>query len=65
MGVKRGNLKLISELLLPSFVPNYMLIKVKKEGLNKKKKRTERERRRIDRERRTKRKNTRLWEILA
>ena len=28
-GVKRGNLKLISELLLPSFILNHMLIRVK------------------------------------
>ena len=28
-GIKRGNLKLISGLLLPSFILNYMLIRVK------------------------------------
>ena len=48
MGVKRGNLKLISGLLLPSFTLDYMLIRVKKEGLNKKnrknKEKTEKER---------------------
>ena len=32
MGVKRGNLKLISGLLLPSFILNYMLIRVKERG---------------------------------
>ena len=44
MGVKRGNLKLISGLLLPSFILNYILIRVKKEGLNKKIERTKRKR---------------------
>ena len=48
MGVKRGNLKLISGLLLSSFILNYILIRVKKEGLNKKnrknKEKTEKER---------------------
>ena len=44
MGVKRGNPKLISGVLLPSFILNYILIRVKERGLNKKKKkRTERE----------------------
>ncbi len=32
LGVKRGNLKLISGLLLPSFILNYMLIRVKERG---------------------------------
>ena len=32
MGVKRGNLKLISGLLLPSFILNYILIRVKERG---------------------------------
>ena len=32
LGVKRGNLKLISGLLLSSFVLNYMLIRVKERG---------------------------------
>ena len=31
-GVKRGNLKLISGLLFPSFILNYMLIRVKERG---------------------------------
>ena len=31
-GVKRGNLKLISGLLLPSFILNYMLIRVIERG---------------------------------
>ena len=48
MGVKRGNLKLISGALLPSFILNYILIRVKKEGWNKKnrknKEKTEKER---------------------
>ena len=44
MGVKRGNPKLISVVLSPSFILNYILIRVKERGLNKKKKkRTERE----------------------
>ena len=44
MGVKGGNPKLISGVLLPPFILNYILIRVKERGLNKKKKkRTERE----------------------
>ena len=44
MRVKRGNPKLISGVLLPPFILNYILIRVKERGLNKKKKtRTERE----------------------
>ena len=44
MGVKIGNLKLISGSLLPSFILNYILIRVKERGLNKKIERTRRER---------------------
>ena len=36
MRVKRGNLKLISGVLLPPFILNYILIKVKERGWNKK-----------------------------
>ena len=36
MGVKRGNLKLISGALLPSFVLNYILIRIKERGFWKK-----------------------------
>ena len=43
MGVKRGNPKLISGVLLPSFILNYILLRVKGRGLNKKIKRTRRE----------------------
>ena len=44
MRVKRGNPKLISGVLLPPSILNYILIRVKERGLNKKKKkRTERE----------------------
>ena len=44
MRVKRGNPELISGVLLPPFILNYILIRVKERGLNKKKKkRTERE----------------------
>ena len=44
MRVKQGNPKLISGVLLPPFILNYILIRVKERGLNKKKKkRTERE----------------------
>ena len=44
MRVKRGNPKLTSGVLLPPFILNYILIRVKERGLNKKKKkRTERE----------------------
>ena len=32
LGVKRGNLKFISGALLPSFILNYMLIRVKERG---------------------------------
>ena len=32
LGVKRGNLKLISGALLPSFILNYMLIRIKERG---------------------------------
>ena len=55
MGVKRGNLKLISGALLPSFILNYILIRVKERGWNKKNKKgqreTEKERERVERER--------------
>ena len=37
MGVKRGNLKLISGSLLLSFILNYILIRVKERGFNKEK----------------------------
>ena len=58
MGVKGDNLKLISGLLLSSFILNYMLIRVKEKGLNKKKKKnTERGRNDRLRER-----GTQLWE---
>ena len=33
LGVKRGNLKLISGALLPSFILNYIPIRVKERGL--------------------------------
>ena len=33
LGVKRGNLKLISGALLPPFILNYILIRVKERGL--------------------------------
>ena len=46
MGVKRGNLKLISGLLLPSFILNYMLIRVKERGFFNKKNRKNKERER-------------------
>ena len=50
MGVKRGNLKLISGLLLPSFILNYILIRVKiKRVLIKRKIERTRERGRIER----------------
>ena len=50
--VKEDNLKLISGLLLSYFILNYMLIRLKERGLNKKnRKNREREKRSIDRER--------------
>ena len=50
MGVKGYNLELISGLLLSSFILNYMLIRVKERGLNKKnRKNREREKRSIKR----------------
>ena len=51
MRVKRGNPKLISGVLLPSFILNYILIRVKERGLNKKIKRTRREREKRSRRR--------------
>ena len=55
MGVKIGNLKLISGLLLPPFILNYILIRVKERGWNKKnrknKEKTEKEREQVERER--------------
>ena len=45
MGVKRGKLELISGLLLPFFILNYMIIRVKERGFDKKnRKNKERER---------------------
>ena len=51
MGVKRGNLKLISGLLLPPFILNYMLIRVKERGFWIKKIERTRERERKSNER--------------
>ena len=66
MGVKRGNLKLISGLLLPSFIINYILIRVKKEGLNKENRKNKRKREKVERERGSnERKNTKLEKLLA
>ena len=62
MGVKRGNLKLISGALLPSFILNYILIRVKERGLNKKNKKN-REREKNDRERGETKRKTKLWGI--
>ena len=56
MGVKRGNLELISGLLLPSFILNYMLIRVKERGFGIRKiERTKRERERESNEKEEKR----------
>ena len=62
MGVKRGNLELISGLLLPSFILNYMLIRVKERGLNKKN-RKNRETEKNDRERGETKRKTKPWGI--
>ena len=51
MRVKRGSPKLISGVLLPSFILNYILIRVKERGLNKKIERTRREREKRSRRR--------------
>ena len=65
MGVKRGNLKLISGALVPSFILNYTLIREKKEGLNKEnRKNKEKERETIERGS-NERKNTKLGKLLA
>ena len=62
MGVKGDNLELISGLLLSSFILNYMLIRVKEEGLNKKnRKNKKREKRSIDRERGETKRKAKLW----
>ena len=52
MGVKRGNLKLISGLLLPSFILNYILIRAKRKrvGIRKFENTREGENERIGRE---------------
>ena len=66
MGVKRGNLELISGLLWPSFILNYMLIRVKEKGLNKKnRKNREREREERSRERRNEEESKALGNLLA
>ena len=62
MRVKGDNLKLISGLLLSSFILNYMLIRVKERGLNKKN-RKNREREKNDRERGETKRKTKLWGI--
>ena len=50
MGVKRGNLKLISGALLASFILNYILIRVKERGLEYEKEKN-RKREKVERER--------------
>ena len=57
MGVKRGNPKLISGVLLPPFILNYILIRVKERGLGirKRKEQKEREGESIEREKRSRR----------
>ena len=64
MGVKGDNLELISGLLLSSFILNYMLIRVKRKGLEyeNRKKRERKGRNDRPRERGTKR-TTELWGI--
>ena len=60
MGVKRGNLKLISGLLLPSFILNYILIRVKERGFEEENRKNKRER-----ENRTRKRETKLGKLLA
>ena len=52
MGVKRGNPKLISGVLLPSFILNYMLIWGKRKRVLNKKREKKSERERVERGRR-------------
>ena len=67
MGVKRGNLKLISGLLLSSFILNYILIRVKERGLNKENRKNKRKSEKVERERGSneRKKNTKLGKSLA
>ena len=63
MRVKRGNPKLISGVLLPSFILNYILIRVKERGLNKKNRKNkerQKKRERNDQEEEEKRQALRL-----
>ena len=65
MGVKIGNLKLISGSSLPSFILNYILIRVKERGLNKENKKEQREGKRNElRKDRTRRRNKSLGNFL-
>ena len=66
MGVKRGNLKLISGALLPSFILNYILIRVKEREFEKENRKNKRKRGKVERERGSnERKNTKLGKLLA
>ena len=56
MRVKGDNLKLISGLLLSSFILIYMLIRVKEKGLNKKNRKNREKREKRSREKERKRK---------
>ena len=56
MGVKGDNLGTNSGLLLPSFILNYMIIRVKEKSLNKEKSEKEKERENDREKRETKRK---------
>ena len=59
MRVKGDNLKLISGILLPFLILNYMLIRVKERGLNKK----NRKNRERENDRLRERGKMKLWEI--
>ena len=65
MRVKRGNPKLISGVLLPPFILNYILIRVKGRGLNKKNRKSkerQKKREKRTRKRRNEKKN-KAWEL--
>ena len=64
MGVKRGNLQLISGLLLPSFILNYILIRVKERGFLIKKIERTREKKRKSNEKEEKGRETKLGKFL-
>ena len=61
MGVKGDNLEINSGLLLSSFILNYMTIRVKEKGLNKKNRKNRERREKRAREREERRRKQRFW----